>query len=215
MWRLGVWVRKGSLWGSSLARRISWREVLNRRRSSLSGLSTWSVVSAPISVGLLGGFFGLVFSKTLPQFLGRFNLWFFGTRRSLLTRTTSGVASNSAMFGFSRVVLLSEALIVVLDDVLRNAFHGEDLDIDVLTVGEGILDELEGFFVNLTHVNAQTSGRVQATITHAASKMLGLLMLDEDLEIIKVAFAVIAERTGEDVLDAWVLALSFGHVECW
>ena len=41
--------------------------------------------------------------------------------------------------------------------------------------------------------------------------MLGLLMRDEDLEIVKVAFAIVTPGTLENLFDIGVLALTLSH----
>lgn len=43
--------------------------------------------------------------------------------------------------------------------------------------------------------------------------MFCFLVIDEDLEIVKVAFAVIAPRTRENLLDVGVLTLLLCHVD--
>jgi len=41
--------------------------------------------------------------------------------------------------------------------------------------------------------------------------MFGLLVLNENLEVVKVALAVVAKRTTEDVFDGGLLTLCFPH----
>ena len=43
--------------------------------------------------------------------------------------------------------------------------------------------------------------------------MFRLLVLDENLEIVKVALTIVAERSTEDIFNARVLALSFSHLD--
>jgi hypothetical protein len=58
--------------------------------------------------------------------------------------------------GLRRVEVLDDALVVLLDNVLGDTLHAEDLDVKALPVRECILDACEVFFVNLVHVDGET-----------------------------------------------------------
>jgi hypothetical protein len=67
---------------------------------------------------------------------------------------------------------------VLLDDLLRNAFHAEDLDVEADTVGKGIVDSGEGLFMHLAHMHTQTchksaSGQVKRVL-HLPPAVLSL-----------------------------------------
>jgi hypothetical protein len=57
-----------------------------------------------------------------------------------------------------------------------------------------------------------TTSRVQATVTALALEVLSLLVIDEDLEVVEVALAVVTPWPGEKLLDGGVLAL-LAHTE--
>lgn len=59
-----------------------------------------------------------------------------------------------------------------------------------------------------------TASSVEASRTAIAFEMLCLLVVDEDLEVVEVALAVIAPWALEEVLDFGVLTLLFGHGCC-
>lgn len=58
---------------------------------------------------------------------------------------------------------------------------------------------------------AITSCSIQSPVTAIAFVVLGLLMGDQNLHVVKIALAVVAPWTREDVLDVWVVSLLFGH----
>ena len=58
--------------------------------------------------------------------------------------------------GLGCVEGLDDALVVRLNDVLGDAFHSEDLDVQPLSVGERILDTIKTLLVNLVHVDRET-----------------------------------------------------------
>lgn len=41
--------------------------------------------------------------------------------------------------------------------------------------------------------------------------MFGFLVVDQDLQIIKIPFAVVAPRSGQDLIKVWVLPLWLDH----
>lgn len=58
--------------------------------------------------------------------------------------------------GLLLMVGLEDSLVVLLDYLLGNALHSKDLDVEADAVGQGIVNGSESFFVDLTHVHAQT-----------------------------------------------------------
>lgn len=48
--------------------------------------------------------------------------------------------------------LSQNTLIVLLDNLVRNAFYTKDLDIETSTIGQGVLDGSECLFVHLVHM---------------------------------------------------------------
>lgn len=58
-----------------------------------------------------------------------------------------------------------------------------------------------------------TSSSIQTTAASFAFEMLGLLMRNENLEVVKVALTVVAPRSRKDLLDIWVIPLLLSHLE--
>lgn len=56
-----------------------------------------------------------------------------------------------------------------------------------------------------------TSSCIQPSSASLAFEMLRFLMVDQDLQIIKVTLTVVAPWPREDLFDVWVVALLFGH----
>ena len=52
------------------------------------------------------------------------------------------------------------ALIVLLHNIFRDALHAKDFNVEAGTVGESIVDGRKLLFVDLAHVDAETTGRV-------------------------------------------------------
>lgn len=65
--------------------------------------------------------------------------------------------------------------------------------------------------MDLSHMDGQTACGIQPPSTSLALEVFGLLMVDEDLEVVKVPLAIIAPRPGESLFDVRVLALCFPH----
>ena len=110
------------------------------------------------------------------------------------------------------MIVGEDSLIVLEDYVFRNSFHAEDLDVKTRSIGECVVNGREVFLVNLTHVNAETSCGVQPSTASFAFEVFGLLMADENLEIIEIAFAVVAPWSRKDLFDIGVVALFLGHL---
>lgn len=53
-------------------------------------------------------------------------------------------------------VVLVDSLFVLLPDLLRYTLHAEDLNIQSLTIGEGIFDVGKSLFMDLVHVDRET-----------------------------------------------------------
>ena len=56
-----------------------------------------------------------------------------------------------------------------------------------------------------------TTSRVEPSATSLALEVFGFLVVDKDLEIVKVPFAVIAPWSRKNLLDIGMLSLSFAH----
>ena len=92
-------------------------------------------------------------SQSLLEIILRFDL---DLLRRALTLPRRGVSGSSVSLGLSLVVVLNDALVVLLHNVLGHTFHSEDLDLEALSVGKGILDTGKGFLVDLIHVDRKT-----------------------------------------------------------
>lgn len=101
---------------------------------------------------------------------------------------------------------------MLLDYVFGDTFHTEDLDLETLPVGQGILYERQGLFVDLVHVDGKTSCCVQPPATTVALEMLGLLMGDQELEIFEISFAVVAPWPRQELFDIGLLSLLLAHL---
>lgn len=99
------------------------------------------------------------------------------------------VAGSGVALGLCCVEVCDDALVVLLDNVVGDALHAEDLNVEPLSVGQRVLDLVERFLVHLVHVDRQTAGRVQSLAASVALEVLGFLVGDEELEILKVTFA--------------------------
>lgn len=58
-----------------------------------------------------------------------------------------------------------------------------------------------------------TSRRIQSAAASVTLEVFGLLMGDENLQIIKVTLAVVTPRSSEDLLDVGILSLALAHVD--
>lgn len=110
------------------------------------------------------------------------------------------------------VVLLDDALVVRLNHVLGDALHSKNLIFQTCAARDGILDLGERFLVDLCHVHIQTTCSIQPPATSVAFEVLCLLVIDENLQIIKVALTIVAPRTRENLLNVGVVPLFLAHV---
>lgn len=135
------------------------------------------------------------------------------------------------MFGLRFIVLLHHALVVRLNHVLGDAFHSEDFIFQTGAAWDGILDLGERFLVDLCHVHVQawllsaaslgkllswralTTCSIQPPATSVALEVLCLLVIDENLQIIKVALTVVAPRTLKDLVHIGVMPLLLAHLD--
>lgn len=104
---------------------------------------------------LLSGNLCAMLCQPLLDLLGSLDL-------DLLGRTLSTgqppwwISSSSLSLRLGCVEVLDDALVMLLDDVLRDALHAEDLDVESLPVSQSILDAGQIFLVDLVHVNRET-----------------------------------------------------------
>jgi len=61
-------------------------------------------------------------------------------------------------------------------------------------------------------VHTETSGCVQSSAAPIALEVFGLLMRNQNLQVVKVSLAVVAPRSREDFVDLRKLSLLFAHV---
>ena len=57
-----------------------------------------------------------------------------------------------------------------------------------------------------------TSSGVQTTSTSVAFEVLGLLMIDENLQIVEITFAIITPWSRQDLFDIWMASLLLRHL---
>ena len=111
------------------------------------------------------------------------------------------------------MIVGQDTLVVLLHNVFRNSFHAENLDIKTNSIRESIVNGGEVFFVDLAHMDTQATCCVQSPATSFTLEVLCLLVVDQNLEIVEVAFAVVAPGSREDLFDVRVMALLLRHVE--
>ena len=80
--------------------------------------------------------------------------------------------------------------LVLFHVLFGDALHAVDLDLDVAARGYRVGDLVDGFFVDLHAVNRETGTCVQLLVADVTLKVLGLLVLDQDLFIIELPVAV-------------------------
>ncbi len=56
-----------------------------------------------------------------------------------------------------------------------------------------------------------TTSRVEPPSASLTLEMLGFLMIDEDFQVIEVPFAIVAPRTGQDLVEVRMLSLCLDH----
>lgn len=98
-----------------------------------------------------------------------------------------------------------------LSDVFGDAFHAKNLNVKACAVRKSIVDCTEVLLVNLGHVYAETACCVKPSAASLAFEVLCLLVIDENLQVIEVAFTVIAPWSGEDFFHVGVVALLLRH----
>ncbi len=84
---------------------------------------------------------------------------------------------------------------LVLPEVLRrDALHPVDLDLDVPPPRHRVGHLVYGLLVHLHAVDGQPGSGVQLLVADVALEVLGLLVLDQDLLVVKLPVAVPGER---------------------
>ena len=76
----------------------------------------------------------------------------------------------------------------------RNALHAKDLQVDCFSTGNRVGHGSHGLLVHLLHVHGHSLGRAELLGAHGTLEVLGLLMLDQYLLVVKLAVAVPAPR---------------------
>lgn len=136
-----------------------------------------------------------------------------GRRLAVSKGAPREIAGAGLALGLLSEVLLGDLLVVGFDDVFGHSLHAEDLDVEVLAAWDGILDVGEVLLVNLAHVDGETSGSVQAAAAAVAFEVLCLLVGYQDLEVVKVALAVVAPWSLELLVDGRESLPLFSHCE--
>lgn len=122
------------------------------------------------------------------------------------------ITRSSSSFGFRLVETCDDALIVCLNNIFWNAFHTKYLDIESLSTRQGIVDTRQGLFVNLIHMNGQTSCGIQSATTSFAFEMFSFLVRDEDLQVIEITLTIIAPWPSQQLLNIGMTALLLAHL---
>ena len=68
--------------------------------------------------------------------------------------------------------------------------------------------------LRLSYVNAHTSSGIQSSTTPLAFEVLRLLMVNQDLQVVKVSLAIVAPGSGQNLLNVGMFALVLDHC-CW
>ena len=71
--------------------------------------------------------------------------------------------------------------------------------------------KLRQFEIERAEKGLRTACRIQPPRASLTLEVLGLLVIDQNFEIVKVALAVIAPRPGKSLFDVRVLALRLTH----
>ena len=71
-----------------------------------------------------------------------------------------------------------------------NAFHPVDFYLDVAPIGQRVGHFVDGVFVDLHTVDRQARARIQLLVTNVTFEMLGLLVLDQNLLVVKLTVAI-------------------------
>ena len=150
----------------------------------------------------------LVFCQSFLEIRGRFKLGLFAGPSSAVCRR---VARSSASLSFCLGILLEYALVVRLDNLFRNALHAKDLYLESRAIRQGILNDGQRLLVDLLEMDVQAASSVEASAAAIAFVVLGLLMIDQDFEVIEIALTIVAPRSREDLVDLRVLPLVLPH----
>lgn len=145
------------------------------------------------------------------------------------------VARDGTTLSFGGKELVADALVMCLQDVLWDSLHTKDFNVGPGSVGECIVDLSKVFLVDLIEMDRQTymtaleylfctilaqgtssrrsltTSSIETAITPVALVVLGLLVGDENFQVVKVALAVIAPWTCKDLLNVRVASLLFTH----
>jgi hypothetical protein len=140
-----------------------------------------------------------------------FHLGLLGGIRTLAVLTV--VSGSGLALGLGLVKIRQDALIMLLNNVFGDSFHAEDFNVEAGSVWQGIVDGSQVFLVYLAHVHAETPCSVQSAPASFTFEVLCFLVVDQDLEIVKVALTVVAPRACEDLFEIGVVALLLRHLE--
>jgi len=124
------------------------------------------------------------------------------------------VTSQSPTVGLLLVEFVLDALSMRRNELVRNARHAEDFRLDVLAAVDGVFDGGESRLVDLLQVHLQAAGSIKAAVAVVALVVLGLLVRNEDLQVVKVALAVVAPWARENFLEVGLVALFLVDHDC-
>lgn len=79
---------------------------------------------------------------------------------------------------------------MILEVLLGNAFHSIHLHCRVIACRNGIRNLLQWFLMNLHAVDGEARACVEASVADVALEVFRLLVLDQDLLIVKLSVAV-------------------------
>jgi hypothetical protein len=77
-------------------------------------------------------------------------------RNAVRVLAANGVARDARALCLFGEMCLGDLLVVLVDDLGRHTFHAEDLDLEALSPGVGILNMCEVLLVDLVHVHGET-----------------------------------------------------------
>jgi hypothetical protein len=110
------------------------------------------------------------------------------------------------------VEVSQDSLVVLLNNIFWDSLHAENFYVKTNAVGEGVVDGSEILLVDLTHVDTQASCGIQSSATFFTLEVFGFLMIDENLEVVEIALAVVAPWSRKDFFDVGMMTLLLGHV---
>lgn len=79
------------------------------------------------------------------------------------------------------------------EHVRGNPLHAEDLDLGGIPLGLGIRNLGDGLLVDLEDVDGHAAGGGELLVADVALEVLGLLVLHQDLLVVELPVAVVAE----------------------